>query len=149
MFSIMDFLPTLAAIVGAEIPTDRPIDGIDQSEVLFGKSENGRRESLLTFIGPELVAARWKQWRMYFTDMHPTGTGTQRLGGIGSSSGAMAGYPRLYNIEMDPREDLNVGSLFGWVSGPALEVVAAYELSLKEHPNPPAPNLTRFGGQGG
>ena len=49
MFSIMDFFPTLAAIVGGKMPTDRPIDGVDQSDVLFGKSVLGHRESPLEF----------------------------------------------------------------------------------------------------
>ena len=47
MFSIMDFFPTLASIVGGKMPTDRPIDGVDQSDVLFGKSASGHRESPL------------------------------------------------------------------------------------------------------
>ena len=51
MFSIMDFLPTFARIIGGKMPTDRPIDGVDQTDVLFGKSETGNRDSLLTFIG--------------------------------------------------------------------------------------------------
>ena len=46
-------------------PADRPIDGVDQTAVLLGKTEQGARETLLTFIGPDLVAARWNQWRLY------------------------------------------------------------------------------------
>ena len=69
MFSIMDFLPTFAAILGTKLPTDRPIDGVDQTDVLTGKSVMGNRETLLTFSGSDLVAARWKQWRLYFRDM--------------------------------------------------------------------------------
>ena len=145
MFSIMDFMPTLASIVGGKMPTDRPIDGVDQIEVLLGKSAEGHRENLLSFIGPELVAARWKQWRVYFTDIHPTGIGPQRLGGLGAANGAMAGYPKVYNVEMDPHEDLNVAALFGWVGDPALEAVKRYEESIKKYPNPPAPNITNFG----
>ena len=38
----------------------------------------------------------------------------------------MAGYPKIYNIEMDPHEDLQVGALFGWTAGPMLEVVEKY-----------------------
>jgi arylsulfatase len=86
MFSIMDFFPTLASLVGGKMPGDRPIDGVDQSGVLFGKSATGHRESLLTFIGPVLVAERYKQFRIYFTDMRPTGTGTQVVGGMASNS---------------------------------------------------------------
>jgi arylsulfatase A-like enzyme len=145
MFSIMDFFPTLASIVGGKMPTDRPIDGMDQSDVLFRNSAVGHRNSLLSFIGPQLVAARWKQWRIYFTDMHPTGIGPQRLPGLESSNASMAGYPKVYNIEMDPHEDLNVAGLFGWVGDPALEAVRRYEASVREHPNPPAPNITVFG----
>ncbi len=109
MFSIMDFLPTFSRIVNGKMPTDRQIDGVDQIDDLLGNSATGHRESLLSFIGGELVAARWKQWRIYFTDIHPTGGGPQRVPGIFSTSAAMAGYPKVYNIEMDPHEDLVVG----------------------------------------
>lgn len=144
MFSIMDFLPTFATLIGSKLPTDRPIDGVDQTDVLFGKSKTGHRDSLLTFIGGDLVAARWKQWRFYFTDVHPTGIGPQRQPGMFSASAPMAGYPKVYNIEMDPHEDLQVGALFGWTAGPALETVEKYLESVKKYPNPPAPNITRF-----
>ncbi len=145
MFSIMDFLPTFARIIGAKMPTDRPIDGVDQTDVLLGKSETGHRQTLLSFIGSELVAARWKPWRVYFTDMHATGEGPQRMPGfIGSTSAPMAGYPKIYNIEMDPHEDLNVSALFAWAGGPALKAVAEYKETLKKYPNPPASNITKF-----
>jgi hypothetical protein len=120
---------------------------VDQTDVLLGKSATGNRDSLLTFIGADLVAARWKQWRMYFTDVQPTGIGPQRQPGIFSSSAPMAGYPKIYNIEMDPHEDLQVGALFGWTPGPMLEVVEKYLESVKKYPNPPAPNLTNFKGR--
>jgi arylsulfatase len=149
MFSIMDFLPTFARIVGGNLPTDRQIDGVDQTDVLLGTSATGHRESLVSFIGGNLVAARWKQWRIYFTDVHPSGIGPQRQPGIFSASAPMAGYPKIYNIEMDPHEDLVVGGLFGWVSGPALKVVEEYLETVKKYPNPPAPNITRFGPGGG
>jgi hypothetical protein len=84
----------------------------------------------------------WKQWRIYFTDVHPTGIGPQREPGIFSASASMAGYPKAYNIEMDPHEDLVV---FGWVTGPTLKVVEEYLERLKRYPNPPPPNITQFG----
>lgn len=146
MFSIMDFMPTFARIIGGKMPTDRPIDGLDQTDVLVGNSVAGHRETLLSFIGGDLVAVRWKQWRVYFTDIHPSGEGPQREPGIFSANAPMAGYPKVYNIEMDPHEDLVNGGLFGWVSGPALKSVEEYLESVKKFPNPPAPNITQFGG---
>jgi hypothetical protein len=41
-------------------------------------------------------------------------------------------------------EDLQVGALFGWAVGPAIEVVEKYKDTLKKYPSPPAGNLTRF-----
>ena len=76
---------------------------------------------LLSFIGPELAGERWKQWRVYFTDILPTGGGTQRLPRMELADAANAGYPKVYNVEMDPHEDLNVAGLFAWVMDPALE----------------------------
>ena len=103
---------------------------------------------LLSIIGPELAGERWKQWRVYFTDILPTGGGTHRLLGMESADTANAGCPKVYNVEMDPHEDLNVAGLFAWVMHAALEGVLAYERSLKEHPDPPVPNITRFGRDG-
>jgi hypothetical protein len=137
-------LPTFAHIVGGKMPTDRAIDGVDQTDVLLGSTALGHRESLLSFIGADLVAARWKQWRIYFTDVHPTGIGPQRQPGMFSASAPMAGYPKIYNIEMDPHEDLIVAAMFGWVSGPALKTVDEYMATLKRYPNPPPPNITQF-----
>jgi arylsulfatase A-like enzyme len=145
MFSEMDYLPTFAAILGVKLPADRPIDGVDQTAVLFGKSEKGARESLLTFVGPDLVAVRWKQWRFYFKDMPLTGNGQQMLGGLYTASSPMY-LPKVYNIEMDPHEDLNLGGNYVFMAGPAYKAVQEYEASVKKYPNPPAPNLTNFRG---
>lgn len=144
MFSIMDFFPTFAHVIGAEAPTDRPIDGVDQTDVLLGKSETGSRVALLSFVGADLLAVRWKQWRIYFKAVHPTGIGPQRQPGPFSTSSNLAGYPLLYNIEMDPHEDLIVGGTFAWVVGPALEEVQKYYATLKKYPNPRAPDITKF-----
>lgn len=65
MFAIHDFFPTLARIIGAKIPSDRPIDGVDQSGFLLGQQQSSNRDHLLTFIGDRLVAVRWMQWRIY------------------------------------------------------------------------------------
>ena len=42
-------------------PTDRPIDGVDQGAFLIGKQAKSNRESLITFIGEEIAAVRWRQ----------------------------------------------------------------------------------------
>ena len=120
------------------------MDGVDQIDVLLGKSLEGSRESLLSFVGPDLLAARWKQWRVYFTDVQPTGIGPERLPGLMSQSGPMAGYPKLFNIEMDPHEDHDVSLYFPWAVEAALKEVKTYMESVEKYPNPPSGNLTQF-----
>jgi len=146
MFSVMDFLPTFANIIGAKLPTDRPIDGVDQTEVLIGTSEKGNRTSLLSFVGPDLLAVRVEQWRMYFTHVFPAGTSTQILPGLGAAQAKMMGYPKVYNIEMDPYETLNEMTVNPWLLAPGMKVVNEYLETLKDHPNPPSANLTEFRG---
>jgi arylsulfatase len=109
MISIHDFLPTLANIIGADTPSDRPMDGIDQSAFLLGQQPNSNREHLLTFIGDRLVAVRYRQWRMYPVSFSST-DGTATTGGYLGRMGETAGLPEIYNIEADPREERNVGA---------------------------------------
>jgi arylsulfatase len=56
-----------------------------------------------------------------------------------------AGYPQVYNIEGDPKErvDLLVEG-YSWTMAPYMKLIMEYKASLKDHPNPPAGNLTRF-----
>ncbi len=44
MVHIVDLLPTFAKIGGASVPTDRAIDGIDESDFLLGKREKAARD---------------------------------------------------------------------------------------------------------
>jgi arylsulfatase len=41
---IVDMFTTLARVGGAEVPKDRPIDGVDQLDFFLGKQENSNRE---------------------------------------------------------------------------------------------------------
>jgi hypothetical protein len=55
MFSIMDFFPTFARLAGRKLPNDRPIDGVDQTDLLLGTSDTGRRDERFD-IKPERLA---------------------------------------------------------------------------------------------
>lgn len=66
------------------------------------------------------------------------------MGGIGASAAAMNGYPKMFNIESDPKEEHNIGEMYNWVLGPILKMVEEYKASLVKNPNAPAANMTRF-----
>jgi arylsulfatase len=144
MVSIHDFAPTLASIIGAKMPTDRPIDGVDQSEFFTGKQEKSNRESLLTFIGEEIAAVRWRSYRLY-PKQFIASAGNPSMPGAAGYRVEGTGYPAIFNIEADPREENNIAGTNAWVIGPYLKVIGEYQKSLEKHPNPKAVNLTEFG----
>jgi arylsulfatase A-like enzyme len=41
-FATIDFMPTFAELCGFQVPDDRRIDGVDQTDLLLGKRETGR-----------------------------------------------------------------------------------------------------------
>lgn len=47
IFSTLDFLPTFAKLCGYDVPDDRPIDGVDQTDLLLGKSAAGNRQTFV------------------------------------------------------------------------------------------------------
>jgi arylsulfatase len=144
MFAIHDFLPTLASIVGAKIPNDRPIDGVDQTDFLLGKKEHSNREHLLSFIGDRLASVRWRQFRYYPLEIIESNSAPARGGYMGAMR-ETAGYPQVYNIEADPKERVDIlVEGFSWTVAPYLKLILEYRASLKDHPNPPAGNLTKF-----
>lgn len=58
IFATIDFLPTFTSLAGAEVPGDRRIDGVDQTELLLGKSETGSRDSFFYVNGYR--RGKWK-----------------------------------------------------------------------------------------
>ena len=86
---------------------------------------------MLTFIGDQLVAVRWHQWRYYMVDVQPAGAHKINATGILSDLSPTAGYPLVYNIELDPREEhpyLIASSQF--VLGPMINAIAVYQKTL-------------------
>ena len=64
IFATLDFLPTFAALTGSEVPSDRKIDGVDQTDLLLGKSLEGARDTFFYVNG--MRKGNWK----YLTAEH-------------------------------------------------------------------------------
>jgi arylsulfatase A-like enzyme len=144
MVSVHDWFPTLAAIIGAEPPPDRPIDGVDQSAFFTGEQEHSNRESLITFIDDEIAAVRWREFRIYPKQFVPS-AGNPAMYGLGGNQIETTGFPLVINIEADQREDVNIIGTAAWVIGPYLKVIGDYQKTLEKYPNPKAVSLTEFG----
>lgn len=65
LFATIDLMPTLARLCRFEAPGDRPIDGIDQTELLLGDRESGREDFYYHDAG-----VRQGRWKFLKADAH-------------------------------------------------------------------------------
>jgi len=127
---ITDLYPTLARIAGASIPTDRTIDGLDQVDLLTGKSEKSAREGFPVYNGDTLQAYKWRNWKLHFKTQE-----TMR------SIIEQPGMPRVYNLLTDPKELYDVVEYGGrdgednfWVMPAVMKLVMEHYRSLVVEP---------------
>lgn len=59
IFATIDFMPTFAKLAGFKAPTDRKIDGVNQTDLLVGKSKTGARDSFY-YQGNGVRKGPWK-----------------------------------------------------------------------------------------
>jgi arylsulfatase len=119
----IDLFPTIAAITGASVPKDRPIDGVDQSGLFLGKSDTSAREGILVFCADRLQAVKWRNYKVHFYKQDTMVAPPLKLG-----------IPLLFNLYTNPQEIEDKVSLDSWIIGPALKMVGAFEASVKQHP---------------
>jgi len=74
MISETDLFTTFARIAGATkyIPTDRVIDGIDQTSLLFNGDTYGRRDYLFVYQGDKLAATIKDQYKIHWILSDPS-----------------------------------------------------------------------------
>jgi arylsulfatase len=130
MVAAMDWLPTLAGMVGASdlVPKDRPIDGIDASAFMMGKSDTTGRDSYL-FFGPDgqLMSVKWKIYKVVL--LYSEGIDQPIV---------KPQFPLFYDLSSDPHEDWNLFSTkltCGWMMDPVYREIMKYEMSVKKFPN--------------
>ncbi|MDB6145612.1 MAG: arylsulfatase [Pseudomonas sp.] len=123
----MDVFPTLARLAGAQVPQDRIIDGLDQSEFLLGKTDKSKRESVVVYVGNDIFGVKWRNWKVMSKEV---GTGY-------GEPVRSYGVPLFYNLLTDPKEEHAadprvVQNL--WVRFPAFQVIAEHMKSLRQEP---------------
>lgn len=91
---------------------------------------------------PENAGHFWVRWLM--ADIMSAHLQSLQEGGLGIRA-LNNELPDLYNIEMDPREQINITADNAWVFRHYLKIIADYKKSLVTYPNPPAVSLTNPG----
>ncbi len=136
MVQITDLYTTLAKMGGAEIPTVRAIDGIDQVDFLLGKQEKSAREFYPVFKSstgaPELYAIKWRNYKLHLIWQERKYDVPQKLA-----------IPRLIDLYDNPQErieeTLGESSIEtrGWIAHAMFAEMAKFQATLKK--DPPVP----------
>jgi arylsulfatase A-like enzyme len=120
----VDLYATLAAAAGVPYaPTDRKIDGVNQLPFLEGKQKQSNRESAI-FMNRNggVMAVKWQNWKLWYNfrteipDADPDN------------------LVRLFDLRVDPQEEIDVKDHYPWVIGIMDSIVRDYELSLVQYP---------------
>lgn len=130
MLSAVDWLPTLAGLVGESkrVPTDRPIDGVNAADYMTGKSETTGRDHVLYFgTDAKLMSVKWRDWKVMF----------RKSDGIAEPITDVQ-LPIVYNLKNDPGERSNLWEQqmdMAWVLRPAAAKIGAFMQSVAKYPN--------------
>lgn len=121
----VDTFTTFATIAGAAVPTDRPIDGVDQSAFLRGQTERSAREGFPVFVADRMEAIKWRNYKIVFYEQQRDWW----------SPPTKLGVPRIYDLINDPKEEYGTTlAPNAWVGGPMMKIVAQFGESVKRHP---------------
>ncbi len=120
----VDLFATIAAAAGVPYnPTDRKMDGINLLPFLEGKQNHSDRESAI-FMNRNggVMAVKWHDWKLWYNfktelpDPDPDN------------------LVRLFDLRVDPQEEIDVKDHYPWVIGIMDAIVKEYELSLVQFP---------------
>lgn len=126
----LDLYPTLANLINekSRIPTDRPIDGIDQSDFILGKQEKSNRDYVITYVGDDVFSVKWRNIKVHFY----TAEGT-------FSPIVKSTFPLMFDIKNDPGETRelwrNEGYSHIYLMEPVMKILTKKAISMKQYPN--------------
>lgn len=112
--SILDLLPTLAALAGTEVPDDRVIDGRSIADLLLGKTDSLPEEPFYFYFGMQLQAIRLGQWKLF-----PSGVATSEQSAslwylqnpeLFGRHHRVLDEPQLYDLDADRGETRNLAT---------------------------------------
>ena len=123
MVHITDLLPSFAGICGYVVPSDRIIDGVDQSDLFFSKNGRSKREGFPVFNGDDLFAYKWRNWKVHFIELNS-------MFGIPQKRHV----PAIYNLIKDPKEDFDIAPESTWILPVVMSRVMDFQKTLAKEP---------------
>ena len=135
LFDLTDFFNTSLALAGVSdsIPSERFIDGIDQSSFLLADDGESRRDAVFMYSENSLMAIRWMEYKVHFKVMLQHAP-RRNLDETTVSDVGMS--PWVYNLYLDPKEQESSGhSRFEWGLPQALQRVQRHLATFADYPS--------------
>ena len=125
VFHELDIFPTVAAAAGIAMPTDRPIDGVNQLAFLQRKQATPPRTSALFFTGSSVRAVKFQDWKFHYAfQPEPRVTEPPLM--------------RLFNLRADPKEETDIKDANPWALSLFDGLIANFNKTVEQFPNVPA-----------
>jgi arylsulfatase len=105
LFAFADLLPTVLRLAGVPdaVPTDRYIDGVDQTSFLLSPGGRSNRKVQYYWLLRDLAAVRVGEYKFVLLSTSDDDTDVAGLGGFTGITQRYT-YARLYNLYLDPKE---------------------------------------------
>lgn len=133
LFDLMDLFNTSLTLAGAadKIPTDRYIDGIDQTSFLLTDDGRSMREKVYIWAQSSLMAMRMYEYKIHLKVVEAK---AQWLWTDMSTITDVGLAPWLFNLYIDPKEEYPVGHRQNaWLASMAAEL-KAHAATFRKYP---------------
>ncbi len=115
----MDLFTTFSQLAGVPVPTDRIVDGVDLSPVLF-KGQESPRQDMFYYRGMELYAVRVGSYKAHLITES----------GYSQPDKTVHNPPLLYNLDEDPSEQYEISAKHPEIIEQIMQVVKEHKAKL-------------------
>ncbi|MEY5007153.1 MAG: hypothetical protein RL764_469 [Pseudomonadota bacterium] len=139
LFDMTDMFNTSLALAGIDatkaVPTDRYIDGIDQSSFLLADNGQSAREAVYFWRKELFTGVRWRYYKMSTSEIQLGSGNVRDVGGLDNAVDLQPLNAFLYNLYLDPKERKSILIEKAWVPSYALgPLVALHGATMAKYP---------------
>lgn len=127
ILATLDILPTFASLAGAKLPSDRVIDGKNQSDFLLGRTKQSARKDFLYYVSESLCAVREGDWKLVLPGREGYSYALQPFSGD---------VPQLFNLMDDISETNNLAEAHPEIVEKLMSVARSAQAEIGDNGKP-------------
>ncbi|HEY4286606.1 MAG TPA: sulfatase-like hydrolase/transferase [Puia sp.] len=134
LFDLCDLFNTSLSLAGAvdKIPATNYIDGVDQASFLLSDTGRSNRNAVFMYSETKFMAIRWQEYKLH---MNVFNTSAPRRNIDQSTIEGIGMSPWVYNLYVDPKEQLSSGHrYFEWGIPGLMGLISAHLATYQKYP---------------